>query len=54
MLIKNQKAIQVYQGLLQLQACVSAKWSPEGLYDKTVSWITNTGEILKLVKKKIK
>ena len=29
------------------------EWSPEGLHDKTVSWIPNTDEILKLLKKKI-
>ena len=29
------------------------EWSPEGLYDKSVSWIPNTDEILKLVKKKM-
>ena len=29
-----------------------SEWSPEGLYDKSVSWIPNTDEILKLVKKK--
>ena len=29
------------------------EWSPEGLYDKSVSLILNTDEILKLVKKKI-
>ena len=29
------------------------EWSPEGLYDKTVSWIPNTNEILQLVKKKM-
>ena len=29
------------------------KWSPEGLYNKSVSLIPNTDEILKLVKKKI-
>ena len=28
------------------------EWSPEG-YDKSVSWIPTTDEILKLVKKKI-
>ena len=28
-------------------------WSPEGLYDKSVSLIPNTDEILKLVKKKM-
>ena len=28
------------------------EWSPEGLYDKRVSWILNTDEILKLLKKK--
>ena len=27
------------------------EWSPDGLYDKSVSYIPNTGEILKLVKK---
>ena len=32
--------------------CVS-EWSPEGLYDKCVSWIPNTDEIFKLLKKKI-
>ena len=29
------------------------EWSPEGLYDKSVSLIANTDEILKLVKKKM-
>ena len=29
------------------------EWSPEGLYNKTVSWIPNTDEILKLLKKKM-
>ena len=29
------------------------EWSPEGLYDKTVSWIPNTDEILKFVKRKM-
>ena len=29
------------------------EWSPEGLYDKSVSLIPNTDEILKLVKKKM-
>ena len=29
------------------------EWSPEGLYDKNVSLIPNTDEILKLVKKKM-
>ena len=29
------------------------EWSPEGLYDKSVSLIPNTDEILKLVKKKV-
>ena len=29
------------------------EWSPEGLYDKSVSLIQNTDEILKLVKKKM-
>ena len=28
------------------------EWSPEGLYDKSVSLIPHTDEILKLVKKK--
>ena len=28
------------------------KWSPEGLYDKSASWIPNSDEILKLLKKK--
>ena len=28
------------------------EWSPEGLYDKSVSLIPNTDEILQLVKKK--
>ena len=27
------------------------EWSPEGLYDKRASWIPNTDEILKSVKK---
>ena len=27
------------------------EWNPVGLYDKTVSWIPNTDEILKLPKK---
>ena len=27
--------------------------SPEGLYDKSVSWVPDTDEILKLVKKKM-
>ena len=26
------------------------EWSPEGLYDKSVSWIPNTDEILTLMK----
>ena len=30
-----------------------SEWSPEGLYDKSVSLIPNADEILKLVKKKI-
>ena len=29
------------------------EWSPEGLHDKSVSWIQNTNEILKFVKKKM-
>ena len=29
------------------------EWSPEGLYDKSVSLIPNTDEILKLVNKKM-
>ena len=29
------------------------KWNPEGLYDKSVSWIPNTDEILILLKKKM-
>ena len=29
------------------------EWNPEGLYDKTVSWIPNTDEILKLVQQKM-
>ena len=29
------------------------EWSAEGLYDKSVSLIPNTDEILKLVKKKV-
>ena len=29
------------------------EWSPEGLYDKSVSLIPNTDEILKLVKKRM-
>ena len=29
------------------------KWSSEGLYDKRVSLIPNTDEIIKLVKKKM-
>ena len=29
------------------------EWSPQGLYDKTVSWIPNTDEILKFLNKKI-
>ena len=29
------------------------EWSPEGLYDKSVSWIPNTDEILKLLNKKM-
>ena len=28
------------------------EWSPEGLYNKSVSWIPDTDEILQLVKKK--
>ena len=28
------------------------EWSPEGLHDKSVSWIPNTDEILKLLEKK--
>ena len=41
-------------GVQQLQAWVFTKlWSSEGLYDKSVSWIPNTDEILKLLKKKI-
>ena len=44
----------INQGLLHLHAGLGAcEWSPEGLYDKSVSWIPNTGEILKLVKKKM-
>ena len=31
----------------------ASEWSPEGLHDKRVSWIPNTDEILKLVKKKM-
>ena len=41
------------QGLLQLQAGLGVcEWSPEGLYDKSVSLIPNADKILKLVKKK--
>ena len=40
---------EVSQGLLQQGVC---KWSPEGLCDKSVSWIPNTDEFLKLLKKK--
>ena len=32
---------------------VVCEWSPEGLHDKSVSWIPNTDEILKLLKKKM-
>ena len=29
------------------------EWSPEGLYDKSVSWIPTTDEMLKLLKNRM-